>query len=380
MRATLNGFSALSCRVHLPAWGAWYAECEIDRPEVLRGAVTLVLADLTLRGTVLAGGAWSGRARYRVVGGAGGWGRTVKAASYSNDLGVKLEKIFTDVAAACGETIGPAPAGVAGPLFVRAEGRAALVLEQLAAEQWYVDNASVTRFGRRAARTYTGNATRLRIDQAGGVLELAADQIADLAPGAVVDGFEAVDVEHTLDEGKLRTTVWAAQGGAPTVLSDHFRQIVTTLTARHRYYAPWEYRVVERVSERYNVQPVRVSSGMPTLRNVRVRGGVAGAVGYAAPGSVVLVSFVNGDPARPVITSFDDPESPGFESTLVRLGDADAADNLVRKSDLQTVANSIRTTFNNHTHPTAANGPASMPTVPMSTITATGSPVVKAGA
>lgn len=311
--ATLNGLVVTRCRVTLPAWGAWYAEVEIDRPETLSGAVTLVLADLTLRGTILSGGPWQGRARFRIVGGAGGWGRTIAAQAYANDVGMKLAKVLGDAAAACGETLGTVPALSVGPGFVRAEGRASLVLEGLVPAGWYVDEAGVTQVGRRPARAYTGAATRLRTDLAAGTVDLAASELAALLPGAVVDGIEALDVEHTLEAGKLRTTIWGRGAGADAAsLPDHLRKIVATLTAGHRYFAPWEYRVVQRVGERYDLQAVRVSSGMPDLRNVRVRPGVAGIRTHLTLGSLVLVSFVDGNPSRPVATAFDDVDAPGF--------------------------------------------------------------------
>jgi hypothetical protein len=51
---------------------------------------------------------------------------------------------------------------------------------------------------------------------------------------------------------------------------------------------------------------------MPNLSNVRVRPGVAGAMSYPKLGSQVVVSFINGDPARPAVTNYDDPDGPGF--------------------------------------------------------------------
>lgn len=379
--SSLNGVAVLSCRVHTSAWGAWYAEVELDRPETIAGRVTLVLSDLTLRGAILAGGPWAGRARYRIVGGAGGWGRRIKEASYANDLGVKLAKVLDDAARECGETIADPPAGVTGPAFPRPEGRAGLVLELLAAEQWYIDEQGVTRFGRRPTRAYTGNATILRKDFASGIIELGANEIAALTPGAVVEGLEALDVEHTLTDGKLRTCVWGKGGGALAAsLPDRMRKIVDTLTRHYRFCAPYEYRVVERTGERYAVQPVRVSTGMPSLRNVRVRGGVAGVAGDATPGALVLVSFVDGNPARPVITSFDDPESPGFETARIRLGELGAADALVRQSDLQSAISAVQSKYNSHVH-TVTAGVAGVVVAPhVMSITATGSSVVKAGA
>ena len=68
--------------------------------------------------------------------------------------------------------------------------------------------AGTTQIGRRPTTTYEGGAPRVDVKPEDGRIELAADTIATLLPGATVDGLEAVDVEHTLEEGKLRTTIW----------------------------------------------------------------------------------------------------------------------------------------------------------------------------
>jgi hypothetical protein len=69
---------------------------------------------------------------------------------------------------------------------------------------------------------------------------------------------------------------------------------------------------VTQEGERLNLQPVRVSLGMPDLLRVPVRPGVAGARADVALGSTVLVSFVNADPARPVVVGFEAPDGQGF--------------------------------------------------------------------
>jgi hypothetical protein len=318
--ATLNGVTVTSCTVSIPAYGIWWATVELDQPAALSGAVTLVLADLTLKGTVMSGGPWQGRARYRIAGGAGGWGKSLAAKpGYANDAGVKLRTVIGDAARECGEAVGTIPVGVTGSYYVRAEGPAVRVLHDLAPRAWYVDEAGVTQFGRRPKVTYSGGATRLTpVDLSRGTLDLAPTTIADLLPGVVVDGLEAVDVEHTLDT-KLRTTIYGRGIADTSRLSTAFERIVETFTAEHRFYAPWEYRVVLRTDEFYDLQAVRASSGMPDLRHVRIRPGVAGCRSHPQLGSLVLVSFINGDAARPVVTGFDDVYSPGFVADEIAL-------------------------------------------------------------
>lgn len=305
--ATINGRTVLEGRVHLPAWGIWTAIVETDLSTETTGAATIVLGDLTLRGTIVSAGvADATRTRYRVVGGAGGWGRTVAGRSYTNDLGVKRSLVAGDAARDCGETMGTVT-GTVGVSYVRHEGPAARVLDDVAARDWYVDELGVTQIGKRARSTVTPAPHVLTVDAARGRVDIAPELLAGLVPGVVVSGVEALDVEHTVSgDGKVRTTLWGRS------LSDTLGRLVEARTEHHKYFAPWEYRVVLRSGERLDLQAVRVSSGMPDLRNVRIRPGLAGGRAHPKLGSTVLVSFVNGDPSRPVVTAFDEQDGAGW--------------------------------------------------------------------
>lgn len=318
--ASLDGITVTSCRVQLPAWGVWYADVEIDQPTTLAGPVTLTLADLALKGTIVAGGAWQGRARYTIAAGAGAWGAPIAARHYGADNGVKASKVLTDVAADCGETLGTLPASLVGTAWTRESGPASLALELLYPAGWYVDEAGVTQIGARAASIYDGAAARISRDDSISKLVLASDSIAGLLPGVSVDGVTAIDVEHAIVGGKLRTTIWGGTTGDRRL--NAMRAIVERLTANLRYRGVWEYRVVRASGERWDLQCVRKSTGLPDLRRVRARPGVAGCKSDLALGSLVLVSFVNGDPSRPVVIGFDDAEAPGFVPTETTI-DAD---------------------------------------------------------
>lgn len=305
--ATINGRPVLEGRVHLPAWGIWTAVVETDLTTETTGAATIVLGDLTLKGTIVSAGvADATRTRYRVVGGAGGWGRTVAGKAYTNDLGIKRALVAGDAARDCGETMGTVT-GTVGVSYVRHEGPAARVLDDVAARDWYVDELGVTQIGRRARSTVTPAPHVLTVDAARGRVDIAPELLAGLVPGVVVSGVEALDVEHTVGgDGKVRTTLWGRS------LSDTLGRLVEARTEHHKYFAPWEYRVVLRSGERLDLQAVRVSSGMPDLRNVRIRPGLAGGRAHPKLGSTVLVSFVNGDPSRPVVTAFDEQDGAGW--------------------------------------------------------------------
>ena len=220
--------------------------------------------------------------------------------------------MLRDAAVACGESIGTVASSSVGPAFARHRGPASRVLEALVPRGWYVDEAGVTQIGSRAAVTWTGAATRITNDEAQRRYELAPSTLVGLLPGAIVDGVEALDVEHVLDgEGKLRTTLWGGPVAPSARLPEALRRIVEHYTAQHRYRGVWEYRVVLQTGQRLDLQAVRASSGMPDLRGVRVRPS-AGCRASLTLGSIVLVAFVNGDPSRPVVTSTDEADAPGF--------------------------------------------------------------------
>lgn len=312
MTATLNGFAVTAARVRIPSVGVWFAEVELSHTDALTGAVTLVLEDLTLKGTIISGGVVQARARYRLSGGAGGWGRSIAAHGYTNDGGVTLAKVLGDAARDAGETLGTVATTPIGGAYVRPAGMASQVLHALAPGAWYVDELGVTQVGARPSSTYTDTATRTHVDRAHDRIELAASAIARLLPGVVVDGMAVVDVEHVLEAGTLRTTVWGPGIAGGPRLVDSFNKIVDIRTAGHRFFAPWEYRVVDRHGDRLDLQCATSRARMPDLVSVRVRNGVAGLRAYPALGSLVVVQFVNGDPTRPYVASFDEPDGAGF--------------------------------------------------------------------
>lgn len=318
--ATLNGTPCLSCSIALHAWGLPSAEVVLDREVTLSGAVELVLADLTFRGTVVSGGPWEGRSSYRLVGGAGGWSRTVDAKDYTNDAGVKRTKVVGELAAEVGETVEGVPSGTVGPKFTRAAGPASIVLHELFPRAWRVDEDGVTRFGVRAATQADAAIAHGVVDLASGVVELMADAIAKLVPGVTANGVEAVDVVHELEGNKLRTRLWGSAVSASSKRLEAWAKLVEQLDPFRKFRAIYEYRVVAQEDERLHLQPVRVSMGMPDLRRVRVRPGVAGCRADIALGSTALVAFLNADPSRPVVVGFEDAESPGFMPDLLELG------------------------------------------------------------
>lgn len=319
--STLAGHRVTSAHATIPAWGAWYADVSIDGEVALSGVVDLKIADLTLRGTILSGGPHHGRSRFRIVAGAGGWAQTIARRSYTTDFGVRLKTVLGDAAEAVGETLdlGSRADERIGSAFVRQEGPAGRLLGQLADEAWYVDELGTTRLGRRATSTLSVGATRSEVDPAIGTVTLAAESIATILPGVVVDDIEAVDVEHEVTPMGLRSTIWGRRGTDGARRLSAYRKIFEGLFPDLPFRGLYKYRVVTREGRRLNLQPIRASSGMPDIRRARVMPGVAGCDADVPMGARVIVSFLDALPTEPVVVGFEDPEGEGFIPDTLRL-------------------------------------------------------------
>ncbi len=331
--ATLNSIRVTHARVDVPAWGRWYAEVSLDGDHAVTGAVTLVIADLTLVGTVVSGGSHEGRTHLRVVGGAGKWDIEIPEKGYSNAAGVKVSTVLQDAASACGETLsGSLPSTRLGPGYARRMGPAARVLEALVPRGWYVHEDGTTRIGQRAASTLASGVTHGPVDLARGTVTLASETIAGILPGLVVDGLTAVDVCHEIDPDGLRSTVYGARGGSSRRLSA-MQRLLEQADPLRDYRTTWEYRVTGRSGKRLDVEPVRASTGMPALTRVSVRPGLAGCDTDVPTGQRVGVTFMDADPSRPVVVSFEPADGEDFVPDIIRLAEGGSSQGVIRKSD-----------------------------------------------
>lgn len=319
---TLAGEPCASALLTIPGVGLWYASVELASAAPLTGAVTLQALDTTWQGTVIAGGVVDGRARYRVVAGAAGWGVELDPRAYANDAGVRSAQLIADAASEAGE---PAPVGAPatpaplGVHFIRPRAPGSFLLNALAPRGWYAADTGPVTFGARVTpRAHT--LPTVRRDPLARSVELAAvDTLAGVLPGAVTEYGNAVDVEIELGPAGVRARLYAAPAGVSRRAAALLRLLDATDPTR-RFRAVWEYRIVTQVVERLNLQPVRARADMPDLARVPVRAGAPGVRAQHALGSRVLVAFVDGDPSRPAVVGFEDPSQPGWMPLSLDLG------------------------------------------------------------
>lgn len=337
--ASISGQRVVAARGHFPGRGVWYLDVDLDQQVSLSGAVTATIGDLTLKGTIAPefSGAYVLASRFRVVGGAYGWQKPIAALSYHNDLGVKTATVLEDAARAAGETITILPGAVPDRLgvdFVREYGPASQVFSQLGVE-WWVGNDGVTVVGARTSSAVSVPFDVIDFDPREHVVTLGT-----LTPGGIVVGSTITDprlpapqlvrslgLEMT-DKG-LRLECWTAEAlQEENRLLRALKAVVRWATPKADFSVPYRYRVFGMTGNRVNLQAVRKGAGLPDLLSISMRPGIAGAWANLTPGSLVLVTFIEGDPTLPIVTHFEDRDGPGWRpvdlyldaSNKVRIG------------------------------------------------------------
>ena len=327
MTFSLNGHACISGHVDIPGVGLWYASVDLADEVELTGAVVLTILDQTFRGAVIAGGPVDGRSRYRIVAGAGGWGKILPPRAYANDAGLTVARILADAAAEAGEpaptgqtstSAGPSPTEVLGPHFVRPAQPAAFVLNHLAPRAWYARTDGVVELAKRIAGPFP-QAPVVERNPASRVIEVAlTESAADILPGIQTEYGPVSDAEIDFGADGVRARLYAAP--TPGRRAQAYARILAASDPGARYRGVFEYRVVSQAGERLNLQPVRSRASMPDLARVPVRMGVPGVRAEHALGSQVLVVFLDADASRPAVVGFDGPEQPGWHPLFLELG------------------------------------------------------------
>lgn len=332
--AAVAGHRATALRITVGTVGPWVAECSLEDDSDVMGRVDVTVGDLTLSGTVSTSnsGVFGGERKVVVIGGANGWGVSVPAKDYHNDARVKASTVAEDAARAVGETIGafvPVNDRV-GIDYVRQVGPASRALEDVAGgAPWWVDYKGVTNVGPRNGST-TDAYEVLAYDPGSQRVTLGVESPGDVVVGSILskglDGAKVVrQLEIIADAGEVRLVALCV--GTEERASDLpglMRAIIERATDG-RLWGKYRYRVIRMASERVELQAARKAAGLPDVLPVSMWPGVAGAHAELAPGAEVLVEFVEGDRAQPVVTHFAGKGGPGWVPVSLTLGGATGA-------------------------------------------------------
>lgn len=189
---TIGGFGIDACDVLVEDRGIWTATVEpVDDATLADGqAVDVQLGTLTLRGTVIRGGADPAGSGVFVVGGRRGWRRVVSRRQYRDAAGVRLSDVLRDLATETGEGVrldSSLTSVVLGAAWTRPECQGAAALTALG-YPWRVMPDGGTLVGPLPGFASAAIVSLRKWWPATGaaLVELPDDDIAGIVPGAVV--------------------------------------------------------------------------------------------------------------------------------------------------------------------------------------------------
>jgi hypothetical protein len=342
----LSGALVTSCRVTIGASGTWIADVTTATDDPIVGTPTaagavgvmLRLGDLVLAGAVMRDQAFAASRSVLVVGGAGGWGKTLAPQAYHNDAGIPRGLPVGDVAIAAGEVIDPAELAAAtdilGNDFVREGAPAARVLEQLVGPGWWVDPIGITHIVPRPVGVPIASTFLIEhYERATGRLLASTETLSDWMPGAIVAGPQMPTPRQltsvTIDarpDGELRVEALTAPatGAVADRLLTALRTLVASELAALRFMRLAEYSVVTCYTDGLggvfvDAIPVGLALELPALVKCPVRPALGGSAVVLSPGASVGVMWIDGNPARPVVMLCDG--SPALSVALSAVPD-----------------------------------------------------------
>jgi hypothetical protein len=207
----LSGERVVSGSLMMPRYGAWVADVALAVQTTLPSPVTLTVGTLSLVGAVVRAGAYAGSRAYRLVGGYGGWRRSVGARAYANAAGVSSAMVLGDLAAEVGEVVAINAPEYLGASYVRTAGPASTTLRQIAAT-WWVDGTGTTQVDAvRSTSLITSAFLPTHRDGAAGLIQIATEAEADWMPGRT---FTSPLLNGTIHQVQAARFAWGRDGVA----------------------------------------------------------------------------------------------------------------------------------------------------------------------
>jgi len=326
--ANISGQRIVSCSLTIPYWGTWVADLLVALDTTLASQVTLTLGDATFVGNIVRQGPYGGALNARVVGGFGGWAATIPAQSYGSSGGVMTSMVLNDAAALVGEKVVLYSDSNLGSFFVRELAPAQRVLSQLAGELWWMGLDGLTNVGvPRDGSLITSPFEVIDRNTAKGVIRISTEKVTDWQPGRTFNapGFSLVEtiasVTHQVGtEGVHRVDLLTTDAGAATVLATDptakdrtmrgFRELVRSQFPFMTYSTFWSYTVVNPTATTIDAVTSDARVPLPELTSVPLLPSVLGENATFASGAACIVTFVNGDPSRPVVVGGDYSNPP----------------------------------------------------------------------
>lgn len=315
---SLGTSRATSVRLLMPWRGAWTAdvEFELDATGVVpSGRLPLTIGEAVFPCTVddSASGRKGELGASRVIGGGGGWAKTVGPLALHNDAGVVSTAILSLTGAEVGELVTDLAPKRLGVDYVRPEGPASSVLE---GSEWYVDGTGVTFVGPRPPRPISPTAIDvLDWDPRQRVAQFSSDEV--VWPGSVIVhpewGVLSVrDAEQTFDDSGATGTAWCHE--APVAKLSLMLDALIRSRSGRAHLERYRYRIFAQGPDgRLLLQSADRDAGIPDVLLIEQWPGLPGVdvvSSQVLPGSEVILGFRNGDPTKPFVDAYQAGTAP----------------------------------------------------------------------
>jgi len=309
--ANANGIQITSARITRPRYMAWHGDLALAQGTALSGDVVLTIGNLILQGFAFRTAQFAGARGVRVVGGRGGWSKTVAPQSYEAPGGVTAGLVLGDVAIAVGEKLELSDAGfVLGDFWVRERCKASRVLRQILGDTWWIDNDGVTRDSDRDDATID---TPFQVEEYTpgiGRFIIATEDLLSWTPGRTFST-PVVPIQQTVssvtivldNKGSARLEVLAntAETNAGDRIYEDLRELIREDFPTYTFLGLYEYSVDAVGSGTVDASPTDTGLGLPPITMLTQTFPLMTAT--LREGDLVRVRFVNGNPARPEVCS-----------------------------------------------------------------------------
>jgi hypothetical protein len=303
-----NGLAVLDLALCMPLVGAWHADLRVDTPDALTGPVTIEIDDgrLVLRGTVWRGSAFAGTSYVRVVAGADGLRKPARAKHYSQ-ASVRIP--LTDLLAAGGETLSPTSSSTLLARHLDAWTTAALPIGRLISRllasaqpgaswrmlpngQLWVGVESWPDSG------FTEDVYQILDENPAAAEAFMAPDAPLLLPGTTLAGRRVSRVEHTVNDGGIRSKVWFESTDR---LREALAAAVQGVTPPVDYFACYWARVVAQHGATIDVEIENptIAKMLPPMGGVPLTMPAPGATVQMSAVGRVLIGWSGGDPSKP---------------------------------------------------------------------------------
>jgi hypothetical protein len=302
------GAALLAVEVSMPVTSSWHATIDLDTEEEPSGPFVFRIGEVEFRCTVVPGrsGHFGGRTKIRVVGGAGGLSKKLKARNYSGGI-TTVRQVLDDILRESGESLSsqsdPSILGRQLNSWHRTEqeaNRALTMLCDKVGANWRVLRDGTIWIGVDTWPEVAPDGELIDEDWADGVITVSSDNPTGV-PGVTISGQQIEQVVHRMDRQGIRSDFYARS--PKSILNRFLRPLRTEIDYTKKYRCRVSAQNSDRTLQLVPDDPKMKGQG---LDRVPIRVGLPGMKIFVESGARCNLGFENGDPSQPYATDWDE--------------------------------------------------------------------------